>query len=64
MLLYQTVASTRHGKNTKISNKNNKFKVSAPKWNEKLELSIGNILYQIFKIILIIFKKKKTWRKE
>ena len=44
MLLYQTVAFTSHGKNTKISYKNNKFKVSTPTWNEKLELPIGKIL--------------------
>ena len=37
-------------KNIKKSNKNNKFKISAPTWNEKLELpdgsySISNIQY-------------------
>ena len=40
----------------KNSYKNNKFKISAPTWNDKFELP-----YQIFKIILSI--SSKTWRK-
>ena len=32
ILLYQTI--TIHGKNIKKSYKNNKFKISAPTWNE------------------------------
>ena len=39
-------------KNLKISYKNNKFKISAPTWNEKFEFLMHHILYQIFKIIL------------
>ena len=37
MLLYQTLAFTTHGKIQK-SNKNNKFKIVAPTWNEEFEL--------------------------
>ena len=37
MLLYQTSAFTTW-KNIKESYKNNKFKISAPTWNEKFEL--------------------------
>ena len=40
-------------KNIKKSYKNNKFKISAPAWNEELNLT-DHILYQIFKIILNI----------
>ena len=36
---------------------NNKFKISAPTWNDKFELSDGHILYQVFKIIFRIFQK-------
>ena len=32
--------------------KYNKFKISAPTWNEGPELLVDHILYQIFKIIL------------
>ena len=39
-------------KNLKISYKNNKFKISAPTWNEKFEFLMHHILYQIFKIVL------------
>ena len=43
-------------KNIKSSCNNNKFKISAPKWNGKFELPDGSyILYQILKIILSIF---------
>ena len=38
MLLYQTLAFSIHEKNIKKSYKNNKFKISAPIWNEKFEL--------------------------
>ena len=38
MLPYQILAFTIHGKYKK-SYKNNKFKMSAPPWNEKFELS-------------------------
>ena len=43
-------------KNIKKSYKNNKFKISAPTWNEEFELT--DILYQIFKTILSISSKK------
>ena len=42
-------------KNIKKSYKNNKFKISAPTWNEELEYLMDHILYQIFKIILNIY---------
>ena len=45
------------------SHNNNKFKISAPRWNEEFELPDGldHILNQIFKIILnISFKKHET----
>ena len=35
---YQILAYTTHGK-LKISYKTNKFKISAPTWNEKFELT-------------------------
>ena len=38
-------------KKIKKSNKNNKFKISAPMWNEKFELLMDHILCVIFKII-------------
>ena len=40
-------------KKTEKSYKNNKFKITATKWNEVFELPDGSyILYQIFKVIL------------
>ena len=54
-------------KNIKKSYKNNKFKISAPTWNEKFELFDGScilgldgmgLLYQILKIIWSISSKK------
>ena len=42
-------------KNIKRSYNNNKFKISAPTWNDKFELQDDHILCQIFKIILSIF---------
>ena len=39
-------------KNIKMSYKNNKFKISSPTWNEKLNYQMDHIQYQIFKIIL------------
>ena len=44
-------------KNIKKSYKNNKYKISAPTWNEKFELPDESILYQIFKNILSISSK-------
>ena len=54
MLLYQTLAYI--WKNIKKSYKNNKFKISAPTWNEEFELpdgsySVSDIQYY-FKYIL------------
>ena len=42
-------------KNIKSSYNNNKFKISAPTWNDNLNYQMVCILYQIFKIILNIF---------
>ena len=43
MLLYQILAYTIRGKiREKPSYKSNDFKISAPAWNEKLELSDGS----------------------
>ena len=42
-------------KNIKSSYNNNKFKISVPTWNDKLNYQMVRILYQIFKIILSIF---------
>ena len=43
MLLYQILAFTVHGQMyMKNSYKNNKFKVSAPTWNEEFELPDGS----------------------
>ena len=36
-------------KQIKLSCKNNKFKISAPTWNEEFNLLIDHILYQICK---------------
>ena len=38
MLLYQILACTMHGKILKRSLRSNKFKLSAPTWNEEFEL--------------------------
>ena len=51
MLLYQILAYTIHEKNIKKSCKKNKFKISAPTWNEEFELSGASYSGQIFKII-------------
>ena len=37
-MLYQILVFTIHGKIFKKSYKNNKFKISAPTWNEEFEL--------------------------
>ena len=44
-------------KNIKSTYKNNKFKISAPTWNDEFELRMNHIQCQIFKIILNIFLK-------
>ena len=61
MLLYQILAYT--WKNMKKTYENNKFKISVPTWNEKVELpyeshSVSDI-QDYFSYIL-----KKTWRKD
>ena len=43
--------------NIKSSYNNNKFRISTPTWNNKFELLMDRILYQIFKITLSIFLK-------
>ena len=64
MLLYQILAFTVHRKIEKSHTKsNNKFKISAPTWNEKFDYLSDHILYHIFKIILST-SRKKTWRKD
>ena len=42
-------------KNIKSSYNNNKFKISAPTWNEEFGLPDGSYSISIFKIILNIF---------
>ena len=44
-------------KNIQKSFRNNKFKISAPTWNDMINLNylMDHILYQIFKIILNIY---------
>ena len=49
-------------KNVKKSCKSNKFKISAPTWNEELNYLMDQILYQILKIILSISYKKMEKR--
>ena len=41
-MLYQILAFTIHGKIFKKLYKNNKFKISAPTWNEEFELPDGS----------------------
>ena len=54
-------------KNIKISYNNNEFKISAPTWNEKLELLDGSYsvsdIQDYFEYILSIFSKNimKRW---
>ena len=45
----------KHKKQETTKNNNNNFKISAPKWNYKLNYQIDHILYQLFNIILSIF---------
>ena len=42
MLLHQIFACTIHGKILKKSYKDNKFRISAPTWNEEFELPYGS----------------------
>ena len=63
MLLYQILASTIYGKIQKMSYKNNKFKISAPKWNEEFEFSDGSYsTSDIQDYFGYIFKE--AWRKD
>ena len=39
-------------RNIKSAYNNNKFKISAPTWNDKFDLPVDRILFQTFKIIL------------
>ena len=39
-------------RNIKSAYNNNKFKISAPTWNDKFDLPVNRILFQTFKIIL------------
>ena len=48
MLVYQILAFTICRKIKKKSDKNNKFEISAPTWNDKLELLDG--LYSVSNI--------------
>ena len=41
-MAYQTLVFITHGKNIKNSYNNNKFKISAPTWNDKFELPDGS----------------------
>ena len=51
------------GKNVKMSYKNNKFKISAPTWNEEFRSPDGSYsIYDIADYFEYIFKKK--WRKD
>ena len=61
MLFYQTLAFAIHVKIEKKSYKNNKFKISAPTWNEEFELPDGS--YSVSNIqdyFKYIFKKHGT----
>ena len=62
MLLYQILAYTIRGKiREKPSYKSNDFKISAPTWNEKLELSDGSYsVWNIRDYFEYIIKKKKN----
>ena len=61
MLLYQTLAFTMHGKTKTKSNKNHKFKISAPTWNEELELPDGSYpVSEIQDYFEYIIKKHET----
>ena len=61
LLPNQILAFITHGK-TESSYNNSKFKISAPTWNDKIELphgsySTSDILHQIFRIVLNTFLK-------
>ena len=52
MLLHQILACTINGK--KKLHRNNKFKISAPTWNEKFELPYGSYSVSDIKVILSV----------
>ena len=60
MLFYQILAFTIHENNIKHSYKNNKFKISAPTWDEEFELPNGSYsvldIQDYFEYILIRYK--------
>ena len=61
MLLYQTLAFTMNGKTKTKSNKYNKFKISAPTWNEELESLDGSYpVSAILDSFEYIIKKHET----
>ena len=64
MLFYQILAFIVHGKILKKSCKNNKFKISAPTWNEEFELPEGSYsvsdVQECFKYILEEHGEKKA----
>ena len=58
MLLYQILAYTIHRNLSKNHAKNNKFKISAPMWNDKFELLEGsNSMSKIQDYFEFIIKK-------
>ena len=59
--LYQILAFTIHGKMSKRSYKNNKFKILAPTWNEEWELLDGS--YSVSDIQCYFEYILKIWRK-
>ena len=49
-------------KNTKNSYKNNKFKTSAPTWNEEFELPDGIIFYTRHSRLFWVYLKITCWK--
>ena len=61
MLLYQILAFAIHRKIYKKSYKNNKFEISAPTWNEKLQLPDGSYSVSVYQEYFeYIIKKHET----
>ena len=57
-LCYPILASITHEKMIKkVVQKNNRFKLSRPTWDEELELPVGYYSVSIFKTILSILSK-------
>ena len=63
MLLYQILAYTIRGKKMKKLRKNNKFKLSAPKWNEEFELPDGSFSVSDIKDCFEYILRKKHGEK-